>query len=491
MKSCDFTFSIIVAIYNTERYLDECITSVINQDVGFKKNVELILVNDGSTDKSDKICRKYQKLYPENIKYFFQENKGVSSARNVGLNNCNGKYINFLDSDDKFSLNALSVAKSIFKKNANVKICAIKPYFFGKVNGETNVEYCFKENKLINLISDGSYVQQSASNIFIESSLLSKLKFNEKISIGEDALFVNSIFLNCPEYYVTNKALYFQRRRESNDSLSESAFNNKSFYIDTVKKYFVDMPNRFLKKYGYVPDFLQNELAAYIAWILQSNVLTSILSKKDIREYINNLKKACGYIEPRVYLNNKNVEDEYKYIITLLRKDEFGIDFKANSVNLKINDSTNKFEYIYTNHSIVDLILNDTEKLVLYSIEKNKFYLQELRLKEDLQKRLISCETELDESRASDQFNRKKIEHYEAQVIDMSEKIKAQELIIKETNAKLNKLYKDLKAIKENELFYKKELEKVLNSKSWKATKPLRKLSSLIYKYNGGIKNGK
>ena len=88
--------SIIVPVYNAEKWLEDCIKSVLNQTY---KNVELVLVNDGSDDSSDKICKKYSLKY-SNIKYILQENAGASVARNKGLKNATGSYIQFLDSDD-------------------------------------------------------------------------------------------------------------------------------------------------------------------------------------------------------------------------------------------------------------------------------------------------------------------------------------------------------------------------------------------------------
>ena len=90
--------SVIVPIYNSFEYLDKCISSIINQSIGFK-NIELILVNDGSTDNSEKIIKKYTKKY-KNIIYIDQANGGQANARNNGLKIASGEYVSFVDSDD-------------------------------------------------------------------------------------------------------------------------------------------------------------------------------------------------------------------------------------------------------------------------------------------------------------------------------------------------------------------------------------------------------
>ena len=88
--------SIIIPVYKVEKYLNECVQSVVNQTY---KDLEIILINDGSTDESEQECKKAE-INDERIRYFYQENAGVSSARNYGMKLAQGEYIAFLDSDD-------------------------------------------------------------------------------------------------------------------------------------------------------------------------------------------------------------------------------------------------------------------------------------------------------------------------------------------------------------------------------------------------------
>ena len=92
--------SIIVPIYNTEKYLNKCIDSIINQT---KKELEILLINDGSTDNSEKIIKTYK---DKRIKYFKNKNQGIGKTRNFGIEKATGKYLMFLDSDDYLEKNA-------------------------------------------------------------------------------------------------------------------------------------------------------------------------------------------------------------------------------------------------------------------------------------------------------------------------------------------------------------------------------------------------
>lgn len=103
---CTINISILVPVYNVENYLPRCIESVLSQNF---TNYELILVDDGSTDKSGKICERYASKYPQNIKLIYQKNSGSDAARLAGFQNALGKYIMFLDSDDYLLPNALTV----------------------------------------------------------------------------------------------------------------------------------------------------------------------------------------------------------------------------------------------------------------------------------------------------------------------------------------------------------------------------------------------
>ena len=113
--------SIIIPIYNVEKYLNRCLDSVMKQSF---QDIEIILVNDGSTDNSDNIIKSY--LFDERIKYIYQKNKGLSEARNTGLNIASGEYVLFLDSDDEIPLNAVELLLEATNENPDFVIGNIK-----------------------------------------------------------------------------------------------------------------------------------------------------------------------------------------------------------------------------------------------------------------------------------------------------------------------------------------------------------------------------
>ena len=106
----DLKVSIIIPVYNSEEYIKRCLESVINQTY---KNLEILIINDGSKDKSDEIIKSYK---DDRIKYITQENRGLSGARNTGIDNSTGDYIMFLDSDDSIDLDAVSLLVERIKR---------------------------------------------------------------------------------------------------------------------------------------------------------------------------------------------------------------------------------------------------------------------------------------------------------------------------------------------------------------------------------------
>ena len=113
--------SVIVPVYNVEDYIEECLESLVNQTL---EDIEIIVVNDGSPDNSQKIIDKYVEKYPNKIKSFIKENGGQGSARNLGIENSNGEYLSFVDSDDWLDKCALEKMYYIAKNNdSDIVIC--------------------------------------------------------------------------------------------------------------------------------------------------------------------------------------------------------------------------------------------------------------------------------------------------------------------------------------------------------------------------------
>lgn len=166
--------SVIIPIYNSEKYLERCIESVVNQA---DDTIEIILVNDGSTDGSQKICEKYTCQY-KNVKLLVKENGGLSSARNYGLTYAQGMYVAFLDSDDMWSSDFIEDLKNYFKTEwdiLNFNYCFERSLNVYEQNGTKNVEI-FNQNEFIDLFNKNALGNQICFRIY-KRSLFENISF--------------------------------------------------------------------------------------------------------------------------------------------------------------------------------------------------------------------------------------------------------------------------------------------------------------------------
>ena len=226
--------TIIIPIYNVEKYVGEAIESVMNQTY---KNIEIILVDDGSTDRSGEICDEYQKK-DDRIKVIHQENGGLPIARNAGLENATGKYIMFLDSDDILVQNACeAMYNKIEEKNADYVVGNYinmdedgrdwdKPIFPFEKYQET--ELSIKDYKKSFFLMSSSVCNKIFRKSFIDGL---NLKFTEKIP-AEDAVFTTYCFIKSKcVYYIPS--LVFRYRQRYKGSISNSCTKE---YFDGINK---------------------------------------------------------------------------------------------------------------------------------------------------------------------------------------------------------------------------------------------------------------
>ena len=169
-----FHFSVIMSIYNTGKYLDDSIGSLLNQSIDFNENIQIILVNDGSTDNSDEMCINYKNKYPKNIIYVVKKNEGLSSARNIGLKYAEGDIINFLDPDDLWSSNTFKEVSLFFRLYPNIDIIAGRLKFFEANNHYHPLDYKFTNSRVIDLNKEYNCIQLSAASAFIRRKALGK-----------------------------------------------------------------------------------------------------------------------------------------------------------------------------------------------------------------------------------------------------------------------------------------------------------------------------
>ena len=227
--------SIIVPIYNAERYLNRCIKSLINQT---KENIEFILVNDGSTDSSEEIIKSYK---DKRIKYFKNKNQGIGKTRNFGMKKATGKYIMFLDSDDYLATNA---CEELFNKAEKDNLDLVINNFY-RVEEETEkkVEVIIPEFKNTNLKDNKRLlldVNLAPWNKLYKRELLkkNKIQFVEDLKY-EDAPFVVEAMDKAKKIGYIKKFLnYYVIHKNSETTVRDEKIFDIIEIVDKMRKYF-------------------------------------------------------------------------------------------------------------------------------------------------------------------------------------------------------------------------------------------------------------
>ena len=296
-------FSVVMACYNCEDYLDETINTLINQTLSFKENIEVILVNDGSTDNTEEVCNKYLNQYPDSIKYIYQENQGQGIARNNGLKHATGEYINFLDSDDKFSKNTFSEVYNFIKKHPDVNFVSIPIFFFDGEDGEHPLNYKFENDKVIDLNKQWDCPQLHTNAAFFKAELFPKYQFATNIVSSEDALMINKMLIDNPHYGVVKNAKYWYRRRKNNSSTLNSVYFKKEFYTNRLKYYFKELIEYSQNKYGHVPKFIQYLITYDLQWMFRISDVNEILTNDEIEEVYLHIRDILSCLDDEIILS--------------------------------------------------------------------------------------------------------------------------------------------------------------------------------------------
>lgn len=358
----NFKFSIIVAVYNSSKYLDETISSVINQDIGFEDNVQLILVNDGSTDNSLEIMQKYQSDFPNNIIALSKDNGGPASARNLGLKYATGDFINFLDGDDMLKLNSLSRVNYFFSIHEDIDLVSIPLVFFDRYEGDHHLNYKYERERVVDLKKEYNYPQLSSSSSFIKKEAISNHFFNENLINGEDMRLINEILLEKQKYGLLNTTEYKYRKRHDSSSFMDNPFSSKRAYTEKMELCYKHLIDYSIRKYAYVPKFIQYVIALDLNGIISSNFFEEIITDEDeLFEFWDCLNYVMKYIDEDIIKNHDYLTNEYKKFYMFIKNQESNI----------IISSKNKV-FLKSKNFVIDRLHSD--KLLLDIIEiKNGF----------------------------------------------------------------------------------------------------------------------
>lgn len=307
--------SVIIPVYNVEPYLKKCVDSVINQSY---KNLEIILVDDGSTDKSGDICDEYKKN-EQRIIVVHQENKGLSAARNVGLELATGEWIGFLDSDDWIMQEMYEVLLNLaIEHNADISTCNTKPFYLDSIenfdNGTGKVTELSSDQMIEGLLTQEK-VRFEVWNKLWSRELIGEVRFIVG-QVSEDVHFDRILFLKANKMIHIDCALHnylIQRPGNTNSSFKKNRmcifgeFDKLIQELKSKNKYhLIEIVNCIVSEFAIgifevatetnQDEMIKNEL------IQQFNSHYSFMTYLKYRTLRESIKTVLFWISPKIFL---------------------------------------------------------------------------------------------------------------------------------------------------------------------------------------------
>lgn len=319
--------SIVVPVYNVEKYLDKCISSILEQSF---TDFELILVDDGSNDHSGRKCEEYKKRDPR-IKVVHQENQGLSSARNIGIETSKGKYITFIDSDDFVHPKMLEILyNNILENKADISACGYDMVPEGKKISVKSISNNISIHN--NIQSVKKIVEKSESIMIIACCKLYKLSLFQDVhypagKYHEDEFATYKLLYKSNKIVVTDAKLYYYVQRPN--SITGSTYSIKRLdKLEALEQAINFFKNQDNKELAYLAEFryLFNIQIAYYRVKYEMKYNKSIMDKlkkqynDEFREFAHNNIKNIFVIKRIILWSFYMFPNLYCVLIRILSK---------------------------------------------------------------------------------------------------------------------------------------------------------------------------
>jgi glycosyltransferase involved in cell wall biosynthesis len=331
-------FSIIIPTYNGENKIEQTLNKLLHQCISSTDEIEIIVINDGSTDLTKEKLEFYTKY--NQIKVVHQKNKGVSAARNMGISlvSKHSKYITFIDDSDSISDNFFTVAKSFFYNHPDIEMASIP--IFSKKNciqlNHVNRKKSRRNFYIFDITNQHKDLQYHIGGVIFKKNLFIKEKysFDENINYWEDAKLINTILLDKRRYGLILNAKYFYDR-EDKESLSHIAWRYHYRYTPQITNNYIPLIIKSKNKYGKVLDYIQNLIIThYLGFIYEQNQ-ELLVSKFVFEDYIFKDKSndLLSYINTQI-IDELNIPNRYKAFLYYIKGENFSHDLYYADINV-------------------------------------------------------------------------------------------------------------------------------------------------------------
>lgn len=371
-----YKLTVAVPVYNTARYLKETLICIENQSFGIE-NMEVILVNDGSTDSSAEICRDFQRNHMENVRYVeFAKNQGVSHVKNTALDMAKGTYITFWDSDDLWSLNAMEEAVAFLDAHeTEIDMVSCNINYFDSYSHSHILNFAVTENMIIDIQKAHQRIRTSGAACVMQLNAAKKCRFDESQTRWEDAKHINQILLQKKKYGMLAEVQFYYRRRRENDSATQTHGEDKQYYLYDLKAFFQGVYKESLKQCGTFIPMMQYLMAYTLGYFFAETV--SILNEKEHRQYDAVCKKILSVIDD-CHIKEISNANSYVRAAMLSVKHDLGMEPEINQWQQKEQESQWNWMRMARTKANYDVLkqwflLKKKNKTVLSYFEKNGY----------------------------------------------------------------------------------------------------------------------
>ncbi|MDO4380618.1 MAG: glycosyltransferase family 2 protein, partial [Clostridia bacterium] len=335
--------SVIVPVYNAKAYLEECLNSLVGQTIK-KSEMQVVLVNDGSTDESEEICKKFCEKY-DFFDYYYIENSGVSVARNFGIKKSVGKYIMYLDSDDQLTSASVESIVDFFDgvyDEVDLVTYYIQPYKDGALlNPHARYHKLLTHTGVFDL-EKNPYVIQTTMNICVKNMGENNELFNEKMTSQEDQEYINRILMDKLMIGYCAQACYMYNR--DNESSCVSTKFHAYYLFESSLRYFENLFSLFEDK---VPKYFQAVFFHDLRWKLTNKILFPFhYEGAEFENAMNRIKKLLERVDTNIIVKNPSINKKH--------------------IHFWLNLKPNVHPTIYVNNEAADVVADGK------TIERNK-----------------------------------------------------------------------------------------------------------------------
>lgn len=311
----EYRVTVIIPVYNVEPYLKDCLDSLVAQTIP-QEDMEVLMINDGSTDGSLEICEQYAEAY-ENFKVLSQENQGVSAARNNGIRSAKGKYLMYLDGDDTLSEETVENVIDFFDEHYDEVDLVAYPRYFCYQDGSIvrHSRDTFIKLSKVYRVEDTPYVSIPTLNVAVKSNV--DVLFDTLLDFHEDEAYLTEVIMKSKKFgYVCNaKYLYRKHGNGATDRLV-----NPYFIFEATMSFYEKMFERFTKN-GQTDSYVQATFLNDLGWkIPQDVVFPYHYDPEQLKNAVNRLKRLLNHVDSEFMISHPSIDIYHRFYLLYLRK---------------------------------------------------------------------------------------------------------------------------------------------------------------------------